>query len=110
MSNILFEVTRFKENNEDYISVKGIESDFNQVAKIDIQWNEVRALNKKDLSTYIKNVKQAVEDTIHNTLNVKRESQKDSLLTNISDNINNDLHGVLDDQIIYDLRARVEIP
>lgn len=107
MACLIFEVNRFNSGGRDFIVVKGIDNQFNEVAKIDIDWQELQGKTNQEVKLLVKTARQAINDIIDSRLNVKKESLKETLVSKVSSIVNEDIPGQINDSNLASLKARV---
>ena len=59
------------------------------------------------LGNFIKNVRESIEQTIANRQSIKQEKKLESLYSRVSDSINKNLPGAVDQSLVDTLKTRV---
>lgn len=106
---VFYEVWRIEDSGKDYLRIDGTEKISDERVRIEMQWDEMPATNSA-LVELFKNLKKAAVDVLSNRASVKEETKRESLLSKISDNINESLPGTTDPLVVKALEARMFDP
>ena len=107
MATILYESSRVQQNEDDFLLLKGIETLQNEVASIDIEWNEIEGMNSNSLTQFLKDAKKAISEVLEGRAAVAAESLKESLLSSVANQLNDDLPGNINTPTVNQLKTRV---